>query len=274
MAKKKHAPKVRKVPKKSTPHRSVLTVSKKLVSTLDKEFGEFLKAAVLFGSCATETEKNHSDIDILFIIDDVTHEITPETTLHYRDVIAKTGANLSPRFHVNTLKLTNFWEYCREGDPVVSNMLRDGHILLDRGFFGAAQSLLSTGRIRPSREAVWTYYTRSQRTLKSAQKHLLSASVDLYWAAIDVAHAALMSVGELPATPEHVPNLLQSILVKKGMLEKRHPTIMRELYQLQKGITQREIREITGEQYEGYYLETLKLVDALRTVVEMHPPGR
>lgn len=272
-AKRAYAPKIRKQSVAPGPHPDVLKVALRFAKLVDKEFGDFLKAAALFGSCTTDNTTQHSDIDVLFIVDDVEHQITSQITTKYRNAIAKAAAKVSPRLHVNTLKLSNFWEYCREGDPVITNMLRDGHILIDKGFFGAAQLLLQHGRIRPSREAVWTYYTRSSQTLLSSQKHILSACVDLYWSAIDAAHAALMSVGEIPASPEHVPDLMQRTLVKKGLIKKHHPRIMRELYHLQKGITHREIREVSGEQYDGYWRETLILVDALRTVVEMNPPG-
>jgi predicted nucleotidyltransferase/uncharacterized protein (UPF0332 family) len=255
------------------PKKDDYEVAVRFANSLDRELGEFLKAAVLFGSCATNHATPLSDVDVLVVIDDVGRVITPEVTEAYRLIVHKAAAKASPRLHINTLKLSNFWEYCREGDPVVMNMLRDGVVLIDRGFFGAAQLLLDQGRIRPSKEAIWTYYKRTENTMKSARQHILSACVDLYWSAIDASHAALMSQGEVPPTPEHVPDMLQHILVKKKLLDAKYPKVMRELYHLQKGIMHREIKEVTGEQYEQYWHETLRLVDALRTVVERHPPA-
>lgn len=255
------------------PKEDDMAVAMRFAKAVDKDLGDFLKSAVLFGSCATGASTQVSDIDVLLLIDDVSYTITPDATEGYRMVVQGEAAKASPRLHINTLKLSSFWEYCREGDPVVVNMLRDGVVLIDKGgLFGAAQLLLQQGRVRPSREAIWTYYTRSGVTLRSARKHLLSACVDLYWAAMDAAHAALMSVGEIPPSPEHVPELVERVLVGKGLLPKHYPALLRELYHLQKGITHREIKEISGEQYEGYWRETLRLVDALRTVVERHPP--
>jgi hypothetical protein len=238
---------------------------------VDKELGDFLQAAVLFGSCATNTATSRSDIDVLLVIDDVQHSITPQITQSYRDVVHRIATKTSGRLHINTLRLSNFWEYCREGDPVVINMLRDGIALVDKGFFAPAQMLLEQGRIRPTREAIWTYYARTSNTMRSARQHVLSACVDLYWAGIDASHAALMSVGEVPPTPEHVPDMLQQ-LVKRGLLDKRYPGIMRELYHLQKQILHRDIKEVDGEHYRQYWNDTLALVNALRTVVERHPP--
>jgi len=248
-------------------------IATKFSHLLDKELGDFLKAAVLFGSCAKHESTALSDIDVLVVIDDVQRVITPEVTEAYRLIVQKCCTRTSKRLHINTLKLSNFWEYAREGDPVVINMLRDGVILIDKGFFGAVQLLLDQGRIRPSKEAVWTYYARTTTSVKSARQHILSACVDLYWAAIDASHAALMSVGEIPPSPEHVAGLLEHALVSKRMLDPRFPKVMRELYQLQKAIAHREVKEISGEQYDSYWRETLQFVDALRTVVERHPPS-
>jgi uncharacterized protein (UPF0332 family) len=245
-------------------------IALKFAQSVDRELGEFLKAAVLFGSCATSHVTPLSDIDILLIIDDVQHVVTEEVTEGYRHVVQQCAMRC-PRLHINTLKLSNFWEYCREGDPVIVNMLRDGVVLLDKGFFGPAQLLLDQGRIRPSREAIWTYYARTSNTIRSARQHLLAACVDLYWSAVDASHAALMSVGEVPPSPEHIADMLERCLVKKGMLDSRYPPIMRELYHLQKAILHRELKEVGGEQYELYWKETLRLVDALRTVVERQP---
>jgi len=253
------------------PERKEQLLAQRFVQLLDKELGDFLKAAALFGSCAKHEETDESDIDILLVIDDVGTIITPEVTEAYRLIVQKSSKKTSTRLHINTLKLSNFWEYCREGDPVVVNMLRDGVVLLDRGFFGSAQLLLDQGRIRPTREAIWTYYSRTGKSLQSATDHLLAACMDLYWAAIDASHAALMSVGELPPSPEHVAALLDHAFVKKKMLDARFPRVMSELYHLNKAIQHREMKEITGEQYDAFLKETRSLVDALRTIVERHP---
>jgi hypothetical protein len=248
-------------------------LARTFVDAVRKDLGDFLCAAALFGSCATNHATKLSDIDVLLIIDDVANVVTQELTESYQLVVRGNATKTSPRLHVNTLKLSSFWEYCREGDPVIVNMLRDGHVLLDRGFFAPAQLLLQQGRIRPSKEAVWTYYARAGTTMRSARKHILSACVDLYWAAMDASHAALMSVGEVPPSPEHVPDLLERKLVSRKLLASHYPKLMGELYHLQKAIAHREVKEISGEQYEGYWKETLRLVDALRTVVERHPPA-
>src|SRR3989338_8764278 len=50
--------------------------------------------------------------------------------------------------------------------------------------------------LRFTAESIWTYYIRAPNTLHNSKWHLLQATLDLYWAVIDAAHAALMKHGE------------------------------------------------------------------------------
>lgn len=243
-------------------------VAKKFAKAVDKELKDFLKAAVLFGSASKHKRKDRSDIDVLLIIDDADVVVTPEMTEAYRLIVKKAALEVSLKIHINTMKLTSFWEKSREGDPVLINILRDGIPLIDKGFFRATQALLDQGRIRPTKESVWIYYARSPVSIRNSQKHVMQACVDLYWAGIDAAHAALMSVGAMPPSPEHVPDLMQTHLVEKGWIHKKYPVIMKELYDLSKHIEHRDVKMVSGAQYDAYLKETETLVRELRTVVK------
>ena len=72
----------------------------------------------------------------------------------------------------------------------------------------------------------------------------------MYWAVIDSAHAALMKLGETPPSPDHVADLLEQRLVRQGLLERRYADIMRAFYSLQKQILYREVKELSGAQYD------------------------
>jgi len=229
---------------------------------IHKEFGSLLKAIVIFGSAARK-KKNSKDIDILLIIDDVTTVFTKELVQTYRIILEKNVLAISPKLHITTLKFTNFWEYVRSGDPVAVNILRDGYALIDTGFFEPLQALLYQGRIRPSPESIWNYYQKAPQTIMNSKWHLLQATIDLYWAVIDSAHAALMKVKEVPPSPEHVADLLNEKIVKKGLLDKKYPKVMRRFYDIMKLITNRDIKEISGKQYEEYLKETNDFVKAI-----------
>lgn len=232
-----------------------------------KETKGFVKAIVLFGSAARRRQQSN-DIDVLVVIDDLDVQVTRELVEGYRLIVTKIVSDVSEKLHVTTLRYTSFWEYVRAGDPVGVNILRDGVPILDTGFFTPLQRLLYTGRIRPSAESMWTYYSRAPITLQNAKGHLLQAAVDLYWAVIDSSHAALMRVGAVPPSPEHVPDMLEEKLVKAGLLDKKYPGICREFYHLSKNIIHRELKDVSGELFDHYLRLANDYVETMRKIVE------
>ncbi len=241
-----------------------LDIVRNFAKLLYKELGDFLKTVVLFGSSSKGTRSKEGDIDVLVIVDDLSIIMTQEIVEAYRIITEKVITQTSTKLHVISLKLTNFWEYIRSGDPVGINMLRDGIAVLDTGLFDPLQMLLRQGRIRPTEEAVNNYFGRAPRTLTNAKWHLLQATVDLYWAVIDAAHAALMRLGEVPTEPELVADMLEKKMVKKHLLEKRYVATMRHFYKLSKMITHRQIREVKGQEFENYYREASAFVSRMR----------
>ena len=245
-----------------------VNLSYRFANEIYKEMGGLIRGVVIFGSTARKATTPKSDIDILVIIDELTISLSPEVLEAYRVIVNKTIVRVSTRLHITTLRFTSFWEYMRNGDPIGINILRDGVALIDSGFFEPLQVLLKKGKIRPTSESIWTYYIRAPNTLHNSKWHLLQATLDLYWAVIDAAHAALMRQGEIPPTPEHVADLLESKLVKKRLLEHKYVTIMRHFYKLMKMITHREIKEIKGEEYDKYYKAAESFVNRMREFVE------
>jgi predicted nucleotidyltransferase/uncharacterized protein (UPF0332 family) len=235
---------------------------------LHKEFGNFLKTVVIFGSTSRRSEKRTSDIDILIVLDDVSVSVTNEMSEAYKIIVQRLIRKVTPRLHAITMRLTSFWEYVRSADPVAVNILRDGVALIDSGFFDPIQLLMRKGRIRPTEESIWMYYVRAPNTLHNSKWHILQATVDLYWAVIDAAHAALMKVGEIPPTPEHVADLMEAKLVNPKHVEKKYVQTMRNFYKMAKMITYREIKEVKGQEYDKYYLEASDFVDRMRNFIE------
>lgn len=235
-----------------------------------KELKTYIKAIVLFGSTVTEKKLivGERDIDLLIIVDDLGVRITPEFVETYRIIVEKLALRYSKRIHITTLKFTNFWEYMRVGDPIGINMLRSSFPLYDTGFFEPLQSLLRSGRIKPTQESVWTYFARAPSTLKNSKWHILQATIDLYWAVIDSAHAALMAQGETPPSPDHVADLMEKKLAKPGLIDPKYVEVMRKFYRLSKMITHREIQEIKGARYEDYFKEAAEFVEAMRKTID------
>lgn len=241
-----------------------LSFSKQLV----KEVHNFVKGIVLFGSVAKRKNGKTGDIDVLVIVDDLNLQVNEALVQGYRIIVKKLVSQISPKLHITTLKYTTFWDYIRAGDPVGMNILRDGLPIVDKEFFEPLQKLLRMGRIRPTPEAIWAYQAKVMPSLENSKSHLLQAAIDLYWATVDASHAALMRMGEVPPSPEDVPHLLQEKLVKTGLLKSKYSGIAREFYHLSKHITHRDLKELSGEQYDHYFALAKEFCDEMKKIVE------
>lgn len=246
--------------------------AKKFADHMHQEMGDFIKAVILFGSAARQEKPTFGerDIDVLIVLNDLTVILSNEVIQSYRVITENVASKISKRLHITTLKMTSFWDYVRNGDPIAVNMLRDGVPLYDAGFFEPVQHLLFQGRIRPTKESIWTYFARAPSTLNNADWHVLQATVDLYWAVVDSAHAALMKLGEVPPTPAHVADLIDKRLCTPGILPAKYAKIMEQFYHLQKQITHRQIQKITGKEYDEYKRQAEDFVKAMQKVVEHH----
>lgn len=247
-----------------------LDIAYEFAKKVYKEFGNFVKSLVLFGSASTKKAGSKGDIDILIIVDDVTIEFNEPLVQTYRILMQKLIGQVSTKIHLTSMRLTSFWEYMRAGDPVAINILRSGHALIDTGFFDPMQHLLAQGRIRPTAESMHVYFSRAPKTLHNSKWHLMQATIDLYWAVIDAAHAALMKIGQSPPSPDHVAEMIEKHFVKPKLLEKRYATIMNDFHKVQKMIMYREIREIKGAEYERYYREAQDFVERMKKFINTH----
>ncbi|MBT6774806.1 hypothetical protein HOA91_05550 [Candidatus Woesearchaeota archaeon] len=243
-------------------------IAQKFSQQLKNELGDFIMGTIIFGSSARRQTTKESDIDVLVVSNDISFQINDALVESYRIIIESIIANTSSKLHVTSMTYTSFWEYVKAGDPVAVNILRDGVGIIDTGFFEPLQKLLQQGRVRPSEESVWRYFGRAPRTLLNSRWHLLQATLDLYWAVIDSAHAALMRKNEVPPTPEHVAEILDKVYVKHKLLEKKYVESMHRFYKLSKMITHREIKQISGPEYEKYYHEAEAFVRRMKKLVE------
>jgi len=246
-----------------------IKLARRFAKKVYRELGDFIVALTLFGSAARGQSKKNSDIDILVIVDDIHVKLDREIVETYRIIIAKAAADIDPkRLHVQTMAWSAFWEYVRAGDPVAINILRDSIALIDIGFFDPMQILLSAGRIRPTVESIWTYFALAPASMQRAKTHIDMAIVDLYWAAIDSAHAALMSLGEIPPSPSHVAGIIEEKLVKPGHVTQKYADIMRHLYEISKRILHRESSGLDGATYDRYKRLADSFVEVMKKFID------
>src|SRR3989338_5854681 len=161
-----------------------------------KVFDKIVKSIVLFGSTAKQTAVTGSDIDIVIIIDDVSINWDQELIAWYREELEKTLKSnpYNREIHVNTVKLSTWWEDLLKGDPVVINIIRYGESIIDfGGFFEPLKYLLVKGKIKSTPEAVYNALQRAPLHISRSKVAELNAVEGLYWAMVDSAHAALIA---------------------------------------------------------------------------------
>jgi len=214
-----------------------------------KKFDTLVKATILFGSQSKNTATPSSDIDIIIVVDDASVNWDLELTAWYREELGKIVSenNYGRELHINSIKLTTWWQDLLYGDPVVLNMIRYGEALIDiGGFFKPLKALLSQGRIHATPEAIYTALQRAPAHLARSRGAEMGAIEGVYWTMVDSAQAALMTAGQLPPSPEHIPAMLKESFVDKNMMRIELMQWYRDLYSTHKGILHGHITQIKG----------------------------
>lgn len=231
------------------------------------EFGDFIKAIVLFGS-ATKSRGKTGDVDVLVVLDDLSFELSAEFVETYRIITEKVIAEVSDKLHITSLKYVTFWNYVRDANPIAVNILRDGVALLDTGFFAPLQALLRRGEIKPTVESIWGYFSRSSAALNGSKGALFQGALDLYWAVVDASQAILMRHNIVPPSPEHVSDLILHRLVPNHILTSAHADTMKEFYTLSRLIMHNQIKHLSGKEYDEYYKKAYDFVTDVKKELE------
>ena len=237
---------------------------------VQKKFDRLIKASVLFGSQAKGTATASSDIDIILIVDDASVNWDMELIAWYREELAKliSGNRYAQELHINTIKLTTWWQDLLYGEPVVINIIRYGEVLIDiGGFFNPLKALLLQGKIRSTPEAVYASLERAPNHLARSRSAELGAIEGVYWTFIDAAQAALITAGKMPPSPEHIPFMLKQTFVDKNMMNIEYVKLIRDLYTLHKGIIHGEITNIKGSDIDAWHIKAEKFLSDVTTLI-------
>ena len=219
-----------------------------------KKFDKIIKSVVLFGSTVKNTNVTGSDIDIIIIIDDVTINWDQELIAWYREELDKILRRNPYRqeLHINTVKLSTWWEDLMRGDPVVINILRYGEPMIDlAGFFNPLKYLLLKGKIKSTPEAIYSALQRAPIHLARSKLAELGAVEGVYWSMVDSAHAALIAANVPPASPEHVPVDLKQTFVDNKMLKMKYVIWYRDILMIHKKIGHGEIKDLKGVEIDN-----------------------
>jgi uncharacterized protein (UPF0332 family)/predicted nucleotidyltransferase len=236
-----------------------------------QKFSKMIKSVVLFGSTVKKTRVNNSDIDVIIIVDDVSVTFDEELIAWYREELGKIIASnpYKQELHINTVKLSTWWNDLMKGDPVLINIIRYGEALLDfGGFFNPLKILLKEGKIQATPEAIYTCLQRAPQHLARSRQAQLSAIEGVYWAMVDSAHALLMSAKVAPASPEHIAGLLKEKFVDKNLLNKKYVEWYNNAFTLHKEVLHGRITDVKGENIDSLQAKADEFIGAMANLIK------
>ena len=236
-----------------------------------KKFNKIIKAVVLFGSAIKQAVVTGSDIDIIIIIDDVTINWDHELTAWYRQELEKIVKSnpYQSSLHINTIKLSTWWEDLIRGDPVILNVLRYGEAMIDfAGFFNPLKYLLVKGKIKSTPEAIYSALQRAPLHIARSKLAELNAIDGLFWSMVDSAHAALIATNVPPASPEHIPGDLKENFVNAGKLKMKYVIWYRDLLVLHKKVSHGEIKNLKGIEIDAWQERAEEFLEVMANLVK------
>ena len=235
-----------------------------------EKFNKIIKSIVLFGSSVKQSSVAGSDIDIIIVIDDVSIVWDQELIAWYREELDKILRQnpYEKSLHINTIKLSTWWEDLLRGDPLMMNILRYGEAVIDfAGFFDPLKFLLLNGKIKSTPEAIYNCLERAPSHFLRSKTAELSSIEGLYWAMVDSSHAALIAAGIPPASPEHIPGDLKDAFVSKGMLKMKYVIWYRDLLMLHKKIAHGETTDLRGVEIDEWQEKTHEFMNVMADLV-------
>jgi hypothetical protein len=249
--------KKRRESKKSSEEKSIKTLSLANDQDIAYDFarkvytkvGKVIKSVVLFGSAAKGSSEEKSDIDIVIIIDDATVLWDQELISWYREEVGKIiQANpYSKPLHINTVRLTTWWNEMLRGEPVVINIIRWGMPLIDfGGFFAPLKALLAQGKIKSSPEMIFITLGRGPGHMARCKASMFNAIEALYWTFVDASHAVLIAAKHSPPSPEHITLAMQELLVKKNIFPQKYVQWYGGIYSLMHAMLHQKVVDVKG----------------------------
>lgn len=236
-----------------------------------RKFDKIIKSVVLFGSTAKQETVAGSDVDIILIIDDVSISWDQELIAWYRQELEKIIKNNPYQvvLHINTIKLSTWWEDLMKGDPTVINILRYGQAMIDlAGFFEPLKYLLIKGKIKSTPEAIYSALQRAPKHIVRSRLAEMGAIDGLFWSMVDSAHAALIAADVPPASPEHVPGDLKEVFVNTGKLKMKYVIWYRDLLVLHKKISHGEIKNLRGVEIDQWQDRAEEFLEVMANLVK------
>lgn len=229
----------------------------KFAKGIFEKYPKVMKTITLFGSYSKGKETESSDVDIMVVMDDVLNKLDENVqSLIFSDV-DKLVKESDVKLHINFVTLTAFWRGVIAADPVSVNVLKYGVPLIDTGYFEPLQALLNMGEIKPTEESIYASLTRSELYSNSARLRLVGVVTDIYWSIINSSQAAIMRQGDVPPSPEVIPEMLEK-LEKRGVISRKDIADFNEIFQLGRKAFHGERLEISGEKAQELLMKAIE----------------
>lgn len=236
-----------------------------------EKFGKIIKSIVLFGSSAKGKAVKGSDIDIIILLDDCSIQWDAELIAWYREELGKLIRENPYRkpLHINSVRLSTWWQEMLRGEPVILNIIRWGQPLIDfGGFFTPLKVLLAQGKIKATPESIYVILQRAPLHMARTKAALLNSIEGLYWAMVDSSHAALIAAKRMPPSPEHIAELLHDTFVISKNLDPKYVAWYREMYTLAHEILHGNKTEVSGKEIEEWQKRTDLFVREMAKIID------
>ncbi|MFA5302935.1 MAG: nucleotidyltransferase domain-containing protein [Candidatus Nanoarchaeia archaeon] len=230
-----------------------LTAAQVLKSMALEKLKRYILSIILVGSVSRGTMHEHSDVDISFVIDDtdVKKMSRHEVLARLRGMILQMAAQTGFEFNIQVYLLTDFWQALRDTQPVIFSMVRDGVPLYDTGMFMPWRTLLKTGKMKPSPEAVDQFYKTGRLLIEDVNNSLKEIVIErLFLSMLNPAQAATMLVGIPPTHHGDTPKVFKKYFVDEyKLIEPKYVDYLNEILELRKGVEYGKIKEISPEKF-------------------------
>jgi len=114
------------------------------------------------------------------------------------------------------------------------------------------------------------YFVKAERSLKASNQKVGRAVIDLYWAVMDAAHAAVMVAGLTPPSPKHLAEAVRKELVARNLVHRRCADIVDRFYDAAKRIMHKEVFEISGREFDSYLADADFFLKEIGDFVKEH----
>lgn len=236
-----------------------------------QKFDKIIKSVILFGSLVKKRISLGSDIDIIMIIDDVSLNWDQELIAWYREELDKLILENPYRasLHINTTKLSTWWQDLLKGDPVILNILRSGEPIIDYGgFFEPLKYLLLQGKIKGTPEAIYTCLQRAPDHLARSKAYELRTIEGIYWSMVESSQAALMAANYFPPSPEYITGDLKTAFVDTGKLKAKYALWYRDIQDLHKKVEHNQIKDLKGVEIDEWQERAEEFLKIMVTLVK------